>query len=316
MSADRIALSAAFATGVVAILAACSSAPPPADDGSVDPGPGRGSSDTRAPAGGGSADGGAAASGEGGSSAGGGACGSNEATIDVSGFPKCLDGGRCVPGAAIPEADRKRLNTCPDGTSYCVPEMFLATGGNYLPKSCTSLAGGEGRCLSRLFKDIEAQKDALPQDVCAESERCAPCYDPITGALTGACNLVSCDAPKKPKVVFGDCCKDKTGKAGGRCVPKSLIPAKDQSGLEAKECNAQTELCAPSDELDPAYVPPKCKASALLGDYDGVCISDCVHKDFFTDLGTDQGNCAAGTFCAPCKNPLTGAATGAPGCAP
>ncbi len=41
-----------------------------------------------------------------------------------------------------------------------------------------------------------------------------------------------------------------------------------------------------------------------------VCISNCVKKDFLTGLGTAQGSCSGDAFCAPCKNPLTGAATG------
>lgn len=300
-----------FGAGLVAIVAACGGTAPDESIQDVDPNDvdlgGKNGSGGNA-----KKDGSAGEGGAGGAAA----CGSNERTVDVSSFAKCLDGGRCVPSAAIPEAERKRLNECTGG--FCVPEIFLATGGNYVPKSCASLAGGEGRCLSRLFKDIDAQKDQLPQDVCEASERCAPCYDPTNGALTGACNLVSCDAPKKPKTVFKDCCLDnKSGKPGGRCVPKSLIPQANQGDLDVRECDKEKELCAPAEQLDPAYVPPKCKASATFGGtYDGVCISDCIHKEWYTSLGTAQGNCKAGTFCAPCKNPITGEATGAPGCTP
>ncbi|MBX3187795.1 MAG: hypothetical protein KF819_12300 [Labilithrix sp.] len=232
--------------------------------------------------------------------------------LDVSGFAKCGDGGRCVPAAVIPPAEQSRLAKCDGG--FCVPEKIIAAQGNHLPKTCKSIADGEGRCTSIVFPDLLAQKDSLPIDVCDANERCAPCFDPLTGEDSGACRSVSCDAPKTKAKVFGECCKQ-GGKAAGRCVPKTMIPQKDASGLEKKECE-DAELCAPADMMDPKYVPPKCKASAILGNYDGVCISDCVAKDFFTQLGTAKGNCAAGSFCAPCKNPLTGGPTGAPGCAP
>jgi hypothetical protein len=163
-----------------------------------------------------------------------------------------------------------------------------------------------------VFPDIEAQKDQLPQDTCTPNERCAPCYDPVSGDATGACSSVSCDAPKKPKVVFGNCCNE-NGKTRGRCVPTSVV-GKDASSLDVKECKQGQEVCVPSEQLAQNYVPPACKASNLIGDYDGVCISDCIPRDFLTDIATDQGNCTTGFFCAPCKNPLTGAPTGAPGC--
>jgi hypothetical protein len=236
--------------------------------------------------------------------------------LSVAAFAPCREGGRCVPEGVVPAEERSRLAACVgtgNAKGFCVPEKILANEGNYLPKSCTSLAGGEGRCLSRVFPDIDAQKNELPKDVCEETERCAPCYDPTNGKETGACSSVSCDSPKKPKVVFKDCCIT-GGKPKGRCVPKSSIPKDDQDGLEKKECDT-TSLCAPAEQLDPAYKNPRCKGDApFLGTYDGVCISNCVKKEWYTELATSQGNCAAGAFCAPCKNPLTGEATGAPNC--
>lgn len=231
--------------------------------------------------------------------------------IDVSGFASCGDGGRCVPSGAIPEKERARLAACPNG--FCVPEKIIANKGQHLPKVCASLAGGEGRCVSTVFPDILASKDRLPVDACDANERCAPCFDPITGADTGACRSVSCDAPKGPAKVFAPCC-EKSGVPRGRCLPKTLVGEEGAKGLAARECDAVSEVCVPGEQLDPKHVPPKCQASALLGRYDGVCISDCVPRDLFAKIGTSQGSCADGSFCAPCKNPLTGAPTGAPGC--
>ena len=123
---------------------------------------------------------------------------------------------------------------------------------------------------------------------------------------------MSCDSPKKAKVVFSNCCNE-NGTSRGRCLPTALVGA-DAANLATKECKQGQEVCVPSETLAPNYVPPACKASGLIGDYDGVCISDCVPLDFLGDISTDQGNCAKGFFCAPCTNPLTGAPTGAPGC--
>jgi hypothetical protein len=229
--------------------------------------------------------------------------------IDVAEFTPCLDGGRCVPEAVIPENERARLAKCPDG--YCVPEKILKNAGKLLPKSCTSIGAGEGRCMSTVFPDIEKDKDSLPVDVCDANERCVPCFDPISGDDTGACSSVSCDAPKLPKTVFGSCCK-----AQGRCVPKTMIPADEHGDLAVHECKDGAELCVPSETMAPTWVPGPCTASGLTGSYAGVCISTCIPRDFLGQLGTSQGSCDANHFCAPCKNPLTQAPTGAPGCAP
>jgi hypothetical protein len=203
--------------------------------------------------------------------------------LDVSGFAPCLDGGRCVPEAVIPEKERTRLAAC--DTGLCVPEKILAAAGNYLPKTCASLAGAEGRCTSIVFPDLNAQKDVLPLDVCDKNERCAPCFDPTNGTETGACSSVSCDAPKKPKVVFKDCCIQK-GKPRGKCIPTSSIPEADRDGLDVKECGSEDLRCAPIEQVN-EETPPKCVGEMLfLGDYEGVCISDCVHMVSLKELWT------------------------------
>jgi len=235
--------------------------------------------------------------------------------IDVSAFPVCRDTGRCIPDKAFPPdqaAQKSRLAPCDGG--FCVPEVIVKSQNNALPKSCRSFAGLEGRCTSMVFPDIEKQKDSLPQDACEASERCAPCFDP-SGKATGACSSVSCDAPKEPFKPFPACCTS-NGKSRGSCLPSASLPAVAASGLEKKECPGAADLCVPSEELDQTFVNPKCTASSLLGSYDGVCISTCVKMDFLTQLGTGQGTCSTDSFCAPCKNPLTGAPTGAPGCGP
>lgn len=232
--------------------------------------------------------------------------------LDVSGFATCRDGGRCVPSGVVPADQRSRLAECPGG--FCVAEKIIKAQGVLLPKSCKSGFGEEGRCVSTVFPDVDKQKANLPVDVCDENERCAPCFDPL-GKDTGACRSVTCDAPKEPAKVFPPCCTS-AGKSRAVCLPKSSLPPVAASGLAQKECPTSADLCVPSENIDPNFKGAKCKASSLLGAYDGACVSDCINMDFLTQLGTAKGNCATGSFCAPCKNPLTGAATGTPGCAP
>ncbi|MBS2015073.1 MAG: hypothetical protein JST00_19435 [Deltaproteobacteria bacterium] len=234
--------------------------------------------------------------------------------VDVSGMAACRGAGRCVPGSAVPKDQQAMLAPCDGG--FCVAEDLVAYAGKKLLTSCKSIAGGEGRCMSRVFPGIDEQKDRLPQDACKESERCAPCFDPATGADTGVCKLISCDAPKQPAKTFGACCSQ-SGKANGKCVPKTLMTPAEAEQLDRRECTSDQEVCAPAENFDPKHVPQKCRGSvALLGAYDGVCISTCVPRDFLAQIGTSQGNCDALHFCAPCKNPLTGQPTGAPGCGP
>ena len=233
--------------------------------------------------------------------------------VDVSGFPACRSRGRCIPEGIIPADQRARLAKCDGG--FCVPEKIIAAAGNLLPKSCRSIGDGEGRCVSTVFPDIDAQKESLPKDTCDEDERCAPCFDPTNGKETGACRSVSCDAPKEPAKTFGACC-EQNGKPKGRCLPVSLIPDDDEKGLEAKECAKGAELCVPEETLAAGWKPAPCSASSILGKYDGVCISTCVKRDFLAKIGTAKGTCDDEHLCAPCKNPLDGKPTGAPGCPP
>jgi len=65
-------------------------------------------------------------------------------------------------------------------------------------QKCTASLGGfnaEGRCIPSCVPAIQAQASRLAQDDCTQAGTlCAPCYDPITGADTGACTQAG-DAP-------------------------------------------------------------------------------------------------------------------------
>lgn len=233
------------------------------------------------------------------------------AVVDVKTFPTCGDGARCVPSNLVPASAASMLKTCAGG--LCAPEKSIAAGGQYLPKTCKSAADAEGRCLNVNIPAVDAQKASLPQDTCDANERCTPCFSPLDGKETGACKSVSCDSPKQPAKTFASCCQGKG--SGGKCVPKSMIPAANQDKLRDDEeaCQQGAELCAPNENLDPNFKAPECTATNFfVGQYSGVCISDCVKLSFIESIGTSRGNCAKGFTCAPCIQ--NGQPTGAPGC--
>jgi hypothetical protein len=114
-----------------------------------------------------------------------------------------------------------------------------------------------------------------------------------------------------PAMPFPACCE---GRA--RCVPAATVDPMQAENLEEHECGDLTGgpyLCVP-DELIRGDTPPACNAESwILGDYNGVCLSDCL--DFgFEGIALEQGNCAGGYTCAPCIDPTSGQPTGAPGC--
>jgi hypothetical protein len=234
---------------------------------------------------------------------------------DPSRFPSCGDGkGRCLENSLVPADIATRLAQCPaDGGApgLCVPEVYVVEKGRHLPTSCRSFAGIEGRCFSTVFTDVKNEEGILQQDACTVDERCVPCFNPANGKPTGACNTVTCDAPKTTTPPqLQDCCQ-KQGVMRGKCVPKTDVPANYQDRLTTFECDAQTELCAPADNIDIDQKAVPCDA----GGDDGVCVSDCINLGFFEGLLISRGSCRQDQNCIPCKHPITGAPTGAPGCA-
>jgi hypothetical protein len=234
--------------------------------------------------------------------------------VDVTTFPSCGDGARCVPTSLVPPASAALLKACPTG--LCAPEKSIAAGGQYLPKTCSSVGGAEGRCTNVNIPAIEAQKAMLTKDVCDASELCAPCFSPLDGKETGACKTVTCDAPKQAAKVFKGCCTSQ-GTARAKCVPKTVIPQAEQGNLDDDDgtCTKDVDLCVPNEMLQPNFKGPACSGSTLLtGSYTGVCLSDCLHFGFIQSLGISRGSCQDHFKCAPCVNPLNGQPTNAPGC--
>ena len=228
--------------------------------------------------------------------------------IDPTSLASCGADAHCLDPALVTDpAQASRLGKCSDGTKLCVPDAFIKTGGKFTPATCSSIGGAEGRCLSRVLPDVKAQDALLPQDTCATSERCTPCYDPITGNPTGACSL-SCDTgPTKPAVKFDQCCS-----ARAHCVPDSAIPDAQEDNLDNDSCS-DGNLCVPDQILLNQTIPTCTANSLILGNYTGVCLSDCFSFGI-QGLALSRGSCASNYKCAPCTQ--NGQPTGAPGCPP
>lgn len=228
--------------------------------------------------------------------------------LDPAPLASCAADAHCVDAALVPAGSATQLAKCADPTKLCVPDIFIKTGGKFTPPTCRSVNDAEGRCLSLALPSVKAQEGLLPQSTCATAERCTPCYSPIDGAPTGACSQ-SCDVgPTEPAKTFTACCGNR-----GKCVAASSIPDDQEGNLDDSDdaCVADVELCVPDQILNNGPFTTCNANSFLLGQYTGVCLSDCL--DFgLQGIALARGNCMNNFKCAPCTQ--NGQPTGAPGC--
>ncbi len=243
--------------------------------------------------------------------------------IDPSTLPACspaCGGAHCVPKELVPVSQQAQVATCPGG--FCTPDSLAVSGGNAVPKSCTSVGGAEGRCLSECLPLVADKASLLPKADCGANERCVPCFDPTSAdptAPTGACS-VACDKPTKPPLVLScpytgaplvdpnvfPACTPACG--GAHCVPSDLVPPDQHSQLSP----CPGGFCAPDSVVKAAnhYVPPTCQPFADPAS-EGRCQSTCLPAVKQQASQLSQTTCPSGELCAPCNDPFTGASTGA-----
>lgn len=232
---------------------------------------------------------------------------SNLPDCNVSSLPLCTGGlGKCFPkaiaSASVSAETLAQLADC-NSTDKCIPTYLLQRLGKFNAKTCTSLKGAEGRCLSVCIPQIAEQATFLPKADCADGELCAPCFDPRTGENTSACNQ-GCDlGPTKPPVTFGKCCGNQ-----GSCVPKSAVPTSDQSQLGRDTCTDANDLCAPDKLSEPGYKPLACTS---IGGSEGRCLASCIPQVAEQASRLERDVCDDGELCAPCTDPIKGTSTGA-----
>jgi hypothetical protein len=210
---------------------------------------------------------------------------------------------------------------------FCAPDKFIESAGNGLPKTCTSVAGAEGRCLSTCLPAVAGEAALLPQDVCDMGEKCAPCYNPVSAQPTmptGACSL-ACDKPAQPPTILSCPWKgppvinpsvlppcDNGGCGGAHCIPAAEVPAAVQSQLAP--CNNGTGFCAPDPIISTGdnFIPTSCDPFPGSG-APGRCLSDCLPQVAAEAASGTlvQASCNMGEHCVPCNDPFTGKSTGA-----
>jgi hypothetical protein len=213
----------------------------------------------------------------------------------------CSDRGRCVPPAVVgAQAGNLAQDTCGSDT-LCAPTEL--TDRTFKPKSCASTDSAEGRCVSTcLGGAIAQQRDRLPTAGCAAQEVCAPCFDPITGASTGACTING-DAPLQPAYRFDRCCDNGTGTQVGVCITAAMAGSQ-ASMLRADSC-ASGRLCAPIKRA----VDPTSKFTSCTGLGSGACVPSCILDPLQAGLLSRTRFCDVGELCTPCTT--LGVSTGA-----
>lgn len=216
--------------------------------------------------------------------------------------------GQCVPkklllaNASDEQIDLLGRDTCADSESACVPNDWVnATEIELTP--CRTFSILEGRCMSTCLPQVSEQ-EFLRRETCRVSERCVPCYNPQTGAATGACGI-GLDQPDEPPPEFPACCS-----GSGRCMPGALlegvVESKQLSALSRESCEAADARCVPSELLEGA-TPKTCRSA---GDLEGRCISECLTAVADPSMSLPRGSCASRQRCVPCYDPRDGKDTG------
>jgi hypothetical protein len=219
--------------------------------------------------------------------------------LESLGLPACehCPNARCIPTSLVSSMNPEtadRLGACGDGDNKCVPDAYAITGGKVTLKRCTSLLGGEGRCVSVCIPLVAEQGDALPQDVCADDERCTPCFDPFSGEDTGACALGCTEPPTSEPATFEKCCS-----GTGSCVPRALAGDRaDQLNADSCSDTSGDTLCAPDDIARDR--PATCRS---INDNEGRCLSRCLNTVKEQEASLPQSTCPETHLCVPCFNP-------------
>jgi hypothetical protein len=220
----------------------------------------------------------------------------------------CSARGRCLPSESLPADERANLavDSCSD-TQLCVPST-LVSDPTKLPDACTVAGlGAEGRCLSDCLPLVAARANQLTRESCDDHERCVPCFDPVSGAPTGACAQPGDPGPKNPPATLADCCD-----GGGRCAPEVYVPTALRWQFDAAECSGAGQLCvAPLAALsDPDhFVAASCHDPNTHAE--GRCLPSCLPAVAARAAQLSAAECRLNALCVPCFDPVGGAPTGA-----
>jgi len=161
----------------------------------------------------------------------------------------------------------------------------------------------EGRCVPDCFSSGDPTSANLGQSSCDKGSKCVPCYSPVTGASTGACEQNG-DKPKAPAPPSFPSCGD--GNIG-YCVPSTAVMTSGNVMLPQLTCE-QGRVCAPKQRvLDSRACFAHCE-SGIGGP--GACIANFVVPESSRSFLMKM-TCMEGELCVPCISPLDMTATGA-----
>lgn len=211
-------------------------------------------------------------------------------------LPSCCGAqGACVPRSLVPAelSAQTGPDVCPQEQDLvCLPKAAVSNP-DYLPAVCRdTVIGAEGRCLPDCLPAVASQRAYLNRADCQQSELCVPCFDPITGAATGACNFAPADpGPSEAGIRFADCCV-RWGQPLGICVPRQLFP----ESAVTDTCGSGT-VCVPREFTTDT---PHLRSCVGLSVPNGGCVPNCMLSRaqwFFSE----QGSCPDGYACTSCN---------------
>ena len=266
-----------------------------------------------------------------GSSAGSGAVGAG-GTGDTGDVYKCkppapepggakLEGEACCGGMGVctknPSGTGSSgygLDACKAGSDLkCAPMVGAAAdddAGTSAIASCNAEISNlpddmslEGRCIPGCFTVGDPTAANLGQSSCDMGSKCVPCYSPVTGESTGACEQDG-DKPTQPAPSGFPSCGDNDT---GYCVPSSSVMAAGNVMLPQLTC-ATDQVCAPKARvLDSKACFAHCD-SGIGGP--GVCIASFIVPEMVR-AALMKASCQDGEICVPCVSPLDQKETGA-----
>jgi hypothetical protein len=210
----------------------------------------------------------------------------------------CGELGRCLPRSAIDfnaQANLARESCISASDALCVPRAWI--DGQRAPR-CRAPGDLEGRCLPRCLQQVAEQGDKVQRADCAAEHACVPCFDPLSGQSTGACQLPGDAGPSDPPRVFERCCPAGNGTLG-TCVPTALLPPGQTAPAPSQPLCPPQYSCVPDALVRTPQVGLSACASGLGTSSPGACVPECLLGDAAAVL--TRATCGTGQRCVPCS---------------
>jgi hypothetical protein len=222
-------------------------------------------------------------------------------------------GGHCYDLDKVPTMGTLPA-TCSTAGQVCVPDAILTADGTTALKTCTSVIGKPGACVSDFIAEIDKEKSQLGQDVCASGESCVPCVNPLNNVPTpfcqpigvhqDACGAAEAGAAAPTGTTPQPCCVTEGAPPQGVCLEGDDIPA-------AERGKVGQDVCPPSYSCVPSSFANDDPVACSSAEGSGFCVDQC----FTGVLGSRallQGSCPGPRDkCVPCS---VGKSEGLPGC--